>query len=135
MTREEFQRIVQQDPALAEPLQRAAAAMRPGQMGTPVELAAVVLVFPIARFILMHIGLPWLHEATRYTELWRTTFHAWIDQQYREHGLDPDQAEAAGERLREELERRTETEARTAWERLAKLFNQSDPEEQATDDS
>ena len=127
MTPEEFQHIVMQDAALAQPLQRAAAAMQPGRM-VVTEVAAVALVFPVARFVLMHIGLPWLHEATRYSELWRTQFHDWIDRQYREHGLDPDRAEAAGERLREELENTTEAKARGAWERLVALVKQSEAE-------
>jgi hypothetical protein len=127
MTPEEFQHIVMQDSALAQPLQRAAAAMQPGRMGAT-ELAAVALVFPVARFVLMHIGLPWLHEAARYSELWRTKFHAWIDGQYREHGLDPNRAESAGECLRDELEKTTEAKAHGAWERLVELFKQSEAE-------
>jgi hypothetical protein len=79
-------------------------------------------MFPVVLFIVTQIGLPWLYEAKRYTELWGWKFHQWIDGQYRQAGFDPDQAEAAGEALRAELERTTDANARAAWERLRQLL-------------
>ena len=81
------------------------------------------MLFPLISFVVQQIGLPWLYEAKRYSELWRSKFHAWIDTQYSKAGCDPDQAEKAGEALRAELEKTTDTNARAAWERLAQLLS------------
>ena len=78
------------------------------------------------RFVVTRVGLPWLHEAQRYSELWRLRFHDWIDGEYRSAGLDPDQAEAAGEALRVALEETTESGARKSWERLAALLRRDE---------
>jgi hypothetical protein len=123
MKAEEFQKIVSQDPVLAEPLKNAAAAVPSGKFGIELgEAAALVFMFPIARFILVQIGLPWFYEAKRYSELWRLKFHNWIDEKSRKEGIDPDQAEVAGEALRKELEKTTDLQARAAWEKLSKLL-------------
>jgi len=126
MTVEEFQEIVSQEPTLATPLLQAAREARPQQytLGAD-EAALLVFMFPVAQFILTKIGLPWLHEANRYAELWRMKFHRWIDEQYQKHGFDPDQAEAAGDALREELEKTTGANAQANWERFSKLMGGS----------
>jgi hypothetical protein len=94
-------------------------------------VAGVVLLFPIARYVLCHIGLPWLHEAKRYSELWRQKFHHWIDSAYRKHGMDPDAAEAAGEALRQELEQITDESAKESWQRLAELLQKDESDADA----
>ena len=119
MNRDEFRDAIAADPNLSGPIERAAKAAKPKQMAVATEAAVVVLMFPIARYVLVHVGLPWLHEAKRYSELWRQKVHRWIDEQYEREGLDPDDAEAASEALREELEGITDTSARASWERLA----------------
>ncbi len=130
MQADEFQKIVSKDPALAGPLKQAAAAVPSETFGVGVgEAAILVLMFPIARFILTQIGLPWLFEAKRYSDLWRLKFHEWVDTQYQKEGIDPDQAEAAGEALRKELEKITDPGTRAAWERLAKLLGRESPTE------
>ncbi len=124
MTREEFARCIAEEPAVAMTLRRAltGGVERRSSFGTPTELAMIALMFPVASFVITHIGLPWLYEAGRYAELWRQKFHRWIDGEYDRHNLDPDEAEAAGEALRRELQATTDTDARAAWERLAKLM-------------
>lgn len=122
MTREEFQRVVSADPQLAEPMQAAAESGRSQQYGVLTEAAVIALMFPIARFLLTRIGLPWLSELGRYSELARQRVHEWIDAKYREEGFDPEQAEAASDALIERLESTTDQSARTAWERLVALF-------------
>ena len=69
-------------------------------------------------------GLPWLNELRRYSELHRRRFHDWIDANYRKHDLDPDAAEAAGEKLLDDLQAVTDADARKAWQRLADLMAQ-----------
>ena len=121
MTEVEFRDAVSRDPMLAGPLRDAAAAARAQQYVIGVDDATLlVFIYPIARVILTQIGLPWLGEGARYADLWRLKFHKWVDEQYRHHGLDPDQAEAAGDALRQELEQTTDATARAAWEQLAK---------------
>ena len=133
MTREEFERIISEDPALEMPLRKAAEAIPRRQFGVVTGLAATAILFPVAVFIVKGIGLPWLHEAKRYSELWRQKFHSWIDSQYQKHGFDPDDAEAAGEALRRELEAITDTGAQKAWERFLQLLRREKPEEEAED--
>jgi hypothetical protein len=133
MTEKEYQTLLIQEPALAGPIQRAAAAATPAAYGTPTELAAIALLFPIVSFAVRQIGLPWLYEAKRYAELWRLKFHAWIDGQSRKAGFDPDQAEKAGEALRAELEKITDRGSRAAWERFAEILSK-EPEDKAPAD-
>ena len=122
MTREEFEHVVLADPHLAEPIQAAAELGRAKQFGVLTEAAVIALMFPIARFLLTHIGLPWLSELGRYSELARRRVHEWIDAKYRDEGFDPEQAEAASDALIEQLESTTDQSARSAWQRLAELF-------------
>jgi len=122
MTPDEFQRIVTQDPSLCDTLARAARAAAPKQFSVITEAALVALMFPIVKYVLVHVGLPWLLELKRYSEVHRQKFHAWIDRRYREEGLDPDAAEAAGDALCRELEATTAADARAAWERMALLL-------------
>ena len=128
MTIEEFREIISQNPALEEPLRNAAKAMPGRQFGLVTTGAAIAILFPVAVFMVRNIGLPWLHEASRYSELWRQKFHNWIDTKYQEHGFDPDEAEAAGEALRSELEQITDASVQKAWERLAQLVRESKEE-------
>ena len=83
----------------------------------------------MAVFIVRNIGLPWLHEASRYSDLWRLKFHEWIHTQYEKHGFDPDEAEAFGEALRVELEKTSESEVRAAWEWLLGILAKGGGEE------
>ena len=61
-------------------------------------------MFPIIRYVLYEIGLPWLSELRQYSELQRQRVYDWIDTQYQQHGFDPDEAEAASDALLDELE-------------------------------
>ena len=89
--------------------------MQPEQFGVGVDAAVVALMFPIVRFIVVQIGLPWLYELKRYSELQREKVHRWIDEQSRVEGIDPDAAEAASEALCKELEQTTGASARASW--------------------
>jgi hypothetical protein len=124
MTQEEFARIVSEDPVLSKAFRNVAAASRADRerSGTFTEVAIIVVLFPVAVHVVRNIGLPWLYEANRYTELWRKEFHTWVDKKYREHGFDPESVEKAGYALRRELEETVDTHARKAWERLAELL-------------
>ena len=132
MTQKDFERFVSQEPAVAGALAGVAQAggqrTRGGTFGSPAELAAVAVLFPVASYIVKHIGLPWLHTAARYAELWRLKFDRWIDEQHRTQGFDPDQAEALGQALRRELESTTDQAARSAWQRLADLLGKESEE-------
>ncbi|MEZ6111076.1 MAG: hypothetical protein R3C99_08680 [Pirellulaceae bacterium] len=92
------------------------------QFDLPTSAATIVLMYPVVKYLLTHIGLPWLHELGRYNELQRTRVHRWIDEAYRDEGFDPDQAEAASDRLIAELESTTNGQARESWERLLALL-------------
>jgi hypothetical protein len=123
MTPKEFQRHLDDDPYLSRVVGEAA---RAGQQvrtfGILTEAAVVALMFPIVRYVLYAIGLPWLSELRRYSELQRQRVHDWIDTRYQQHGFDPDQAEAASTALLDELEQTTDQRARTSWQQLAALI-------------
>ena len=129
MTREEFQTIISQDPALAGPLKKAAGAVQSQRFGILGEAALIAFMLPIARFILKDIGLPWLCDAGRYAKLWQLKFERWVDTQYQKHGFDPDKAETAGNALRKELEQITDKAARASWEQVSKQFGESSGDE------
>ena len=131
MTPDEFRRIVSEDPKLAEPLRNAAVAVPQSSMKFDISggVVALVIFLPAATFIVNEIGLPWLYEAKRYSELWRQKLHGWIDDQYRKHGLDPEIAEATTEALRRELEAITDENTKKSWERLAELLKGGETED------
>jgi hypothetical protein len=118
----EFSAFIAADPNLKGPIERAGKLGRPEQFAMVTEVAVVTLMFPIVRYILLHISLPWLNELKRYSELQREKVHRWIDERSRAEGIDPDAAEAASEALIRELERTTGASARASWERLAKFM-------------
>lgn len=122
MTREEFERMVLADPQLAKPIQESSQTARANQFGVLTEAAVIGLMFPIVQYLLTRIGLPWLSELGRYSELQRQRVHQWIDDKHRDEGLDPEQAEAASDALIERLESTTDRSARSTWERLAGLL-------------
>ncbi len=128
MDRDEFREMIKGDPHLGEPIARAAGAGPTRQFGAPTELATIALMFPIVKYVLTNIGLPWLYELKRYSEFQRQKVHDWIDRSYREEGFDPEAAEAAGDALCEQLDHVTTAEAQTAWERFAELFKASSKE-------
>lgn len=121
----EFAELVSNNPALEDPLRSAAKEIPdrfPNLDDEPLEMTAVVALFPLVAFAVMNIGLPWLHEAVRYSELWQQKFYIWVDEQYRRYKMDPEALEAAGVALRKELEAVTEKEVKKSWERLAELL-------------
>ncbi len=125
MDRDQFLRIISNDPQLGDPINQAAKAGQSKQFSVITEAAVVALMFPIVNYLLTRIGLPWLYELKRYSELQRKKVHNWIDERYREEGFDPDAAEAASDALCEHLEQTTDAGARAAWERLAGLMKAS----------
>jgi hypothetical protein len=125
MTDEAFQEIVSQDAHLFAPLRRAAGKLRPQQFHVVAEAAAVALLFPLVQYVLTTIGLPWLGELRRYSELQRQRVHEWIDRNHRQHGLDPDAAEQASDSLLEDLEATTDGLTRRSWENLLQVVKGS----------
>jgi hypothetical protein len=128
MNRTEFVAAIAADPNLSGPIERAGQSARPAQYTVVAEAAVVALMLPIVRYIVVQIGLPWLHELKRYSELQRQTVHQWIDERSRAEGLDPDAAEAASDALCRELEQTTSASARASWERLGELLKAGNDE-------
>lgn len=122
MTEEEFADMAVRDPAIAQPLQQALASAGTQTYTTGLEVAAAAMMFPLVTFIVRQIGLPWLYETRRYSELWRAKFHDWIDTEYVKTGRDPDQIEKAGDALRMQLAKTTDPSAKAAWEGLARVL-------------
>jgi len=114
MDREEFQQ------------RRAASAGQPKRFGVITEAAVVALMFPLVKYVLTHVGLPWLHVGKRFSDLYLEKVHGWIDERCRQEGLDPAAVEAAADALCAELQSTTDADARAAWERLAELVQAAD---------
>jgi len=121
---EEFARLVAADPALKGPVDVACVALESDRAFGVDDLAAIALLYPIARYIIVEIGLPWLHSTGRYIELYRQKFDSWVDEKYVEHGLDPVTAKQAGDSLRRQLEQTTGLDKQQSWERLQILLKQ-----------
>jgi hypothetical protein len=120
MTEEEFYELLTKEPALGDPVRRASAVAAPSSYMTGIEVGAAAMMFPLVSFVIKEIGLPWMYEARRYSELWRDKFHTWIDTEYAKSGRDPDRIEKAGDALRAELSKSMDPAARAAWEQFAK---------------
>ena len=45
------------------------------------ESAVVAQMHPVVRYVVVEVGLPWLFEPERYSDLWRQAFHDWVDAQ------------------------------------------------------
>jgi hypothetical protein len=110
--------------AVRAALQRSSQALPARGFGLATDAATLVLLFPLVRFVVVEIGLPWLVTLKRYSELQRRRVEDWIDGQTRAQGLDPDQLEAASRQLMQELERTTDTEAHAQWQQLQDLLKQ-----------
>jgi hypothetical protein len=121
MTQQLLTPILEQELTVAKALKRAAvSAHTSATMDFGVsEMILLSIVLPLTSYIVKEIGLPWLSEAQRYSELWRLKVDDWIAQQYHQNGLDQQQAQLASEELRKELET---TQDREAWERVLKLL-------------
>jgi hypothetical protein len=131
MTPNEFAATIAADPNLSEPIARAGQTARPGQYSVVAEMAVIAVMFPIVKFVVVQIGLPWVYELKRYSELQRQKVHHWIDERSRDEGLDPDTAEAASDALCRELEQTTSASARESWQRLAELLRSGMQEDNA----
>lgn len=125
MTPDEFQAFAEANPAVGTALQSALPATPSRSYTGITEAAALVLLFPLARFLLTEIGLPWLTTLERYSEVQRQRVERWIDSEAQGHGLDPDRIEEASKRLMDELEKSQDVGTRRQWERLTELLKQS----------
>lgn len=124
MTPDEFQTFADANPAVNAALQSAISATPTRSYTGLTEATALVLFFPLARFLLTEIGLPWLTTLKRYSEVQRQQVESWIDGEALGQDLDPDQVEAASRQLMEELEASQDIGARQQWERLTELLKQ-----------
>lgn len=122
MNADEFQTYVNDHPAIHAALLDASASPPRRDYGAVAEAATLVLLFPLVRFVLMEIGLPWLTALKRYSEVQRQRVERWIDHHAEEHGLDPDQVEEAAKKLLDTLERDHDIGAKQQWERLMALL-------------
>jgi hypothetical protein len=125
VTPDEFQAFAEANPAVGTALQSALPATPSRSYTGITEAAALVLLFPLARFLLTEIGLPWLTTLERYSEVQRQRVERWIDSEAQGHGLDPDRIEEASKRLMDELEKSQDVGTRRQWERLTELLKQS----------
>ena len=124
MTPDEFQVFAEANPAVRAALQGAISATPSSSYTGLTEAAVLVLFFPLARYLLTEIGLPWLTSLKRYSDVQRQRVERWIDSEALGQGLDPDQVEAASKQLMEELEKSQDIGAQQQWERLAELLKQ-----------
>jgi hypothetical protein len=53
-----------------------------------VEVAFLMLFFPVAKFIVSEIGMPWVIQAKRLSDLQIERLRSWIEQEYKRKGLE-----------------------------------------------
>ena len=122
---EHMKRIIVSDPVLDDFFRTVSEKTQPnirGFGGLPLELVSAALLYPVAYFIIKEIGLPWLYELKVYSDLWRTKFHVWIEQQYKENHVTQQRAKIAGEVIRKELERLS-GDSRKSFEQLLEVLS------------
>lgn len=122
MDNRDFEAFLNQNPAVHGSLARSLGRRPTRSFGPMADIATLVLLFPVVRFVIMQIGLPWLHTARRYSEVQRQRVERWIDQQAIDQGLDPDQVETQSKALMQELESTTDAGARQQWQHLKDLL-------------
>jgi len=125
MTHEEIEQIISQDQHLRAPIETVAEHIFASRQtfGAAADITAAAIILPVTIFVVKEIGLPWLHEMKRYSDLWRLKFNKWIDQQYKKHGVDTDMVIRASKVLRKELEKITDEQAQQSWEKFAALLS------------
>ncbi len=124
MNQQAFSQFLSESPALQAELQ--AVAQDNTQFSVVTDAAMMVVLYPVVRFVVTELGLPWLHEVKRYSELQRQRFHRWIDSKYDEAGFDVDKAEKVGEKLLQQLEKTQDARLRQDYERLAMLLKEDE---------
>jgi hypothetical protein len=117
-----FQEFLSDHQQVRDALQRASEAAPAKSFGLVTDMAALVLLFPVVRFIVIDIGLPWLTTLKKYSEVERRRVEAWIDRHAQDHGLDPDELEVTSRKLMQELEQTNGVDARGQWQRLQELL-------------
>lgn len=117
-----FHRIVKEEQAVRVALERVARAIQAeeAKFFTGGETPVYAVLIPVMCFVAKETLLPWLHEAGRWTDIWLVKFRQWVDEQYREHGLDPVQAKIASDALRQELRAVSTKEDQASWELVMK---------------
>ena len=75
MTAEQFAQIVSPNRSLADSIKRAASAGPTKQLSVGPEAVALAMMYPVVRFVIKEIGLPWLVDVGRYAKLWQERFH------------------------------------------------------------
>ena len=129
MEQNEFAERVQASEDLRKAISSAGQPLAPAQFGTPTELAVIALMFPMVKFLIQHIGLPWAYELSRYSELQRKKFSDWIDQQYTKQGVEASKALEASKRLIQQLEESTTEASREPWNQLQQAMLETTKEE------
>lgn len=132
MTERQFLEMPAAEPDIQAALDNAADKVnrRTQSRGTPTELAAIALLFPVVRCIVTQFAMPWLEAMKVYSDVHKARFIAWVEKNsYQRYGIKPRQAKAAGEALFEEIQRAADNGTCAAWERLAHLLTEErDPE-------
>ncbi|MBL7181219.1 MAG: hypothetical protein ABIK98_12630 [Pseudomonadota bacterium] len=135
MNIDEFNRLIQQEPEIAQSLENAAwhiQAKESTRSLDPITVTALVLFFPVISAIVRRVGLPWVVTLGNYSELWRQKAEAWIQSKMKAEDFDPAAIRAAHEALLQELEKTTDPKTMAAWERLLGILKKGpDKEEQS----
>jgi|GEM_PF-6321220 hypothetical protein len=117
-----FKQFIQRNPYVRQILQISAQNLPSKNYNILSETGLIVLLFPIVRFIIVQIGLPWANLQHRYSEAQRQQLEDWLDDYAEQHDLDPDNIETASTVLMQNLEKTHEIEAQAQWEQLLELL-------------
>lgn len=131
MIEQKFRQIIQQELTVSQSLKKIAFDLdNSATMDFGISEAILLsTLLPLTSYVIREIGLPWLHEVKRYSELWRLKFDTWIDQQYKDNNIDKEQARLAGDKLRAELEATTDPQLQASWQRVTQLLTEAENED------
>ena len=120
---EKMGNTIQSDELLLDPVSKAIAASDESEtLGLAGDVLTVATVAPIIWFVVTQIGFPWLHEAKKYSDLWRMRVDKWIDSEYSKQGFDEEAIKEFTTRFKTELEKIEDANSRTRWMSLRNLF-------------
>lgn len=126
MTLQEFRNWLAKESGVESLLHSATRVVPPNTLGESAELdteTSIALMFPIVKFVLVDIGLPWQTDKRTFADNWREKFRPWIDQQLEQQSMHPYAVEAAGTEFRRLLSELRDSELKASFENLAGLLN------------
>jgi hypothetical protein len=128
MKDKELKELISQDSALMQPFEECADSFPSANASRGVEIEGLILVgvlLPIAKYILINFGLPWLNGFKKWHDLKLAAFYQSVEVEFKEKGLDPGKVDEVGQKMYDSLTKQTSPASKAAWEALEKKVIES----------